>query len=106
MEDINPRLERMILRCLRKHPDNRYASMQQVLDELVAIAEGNLDELHAATPPLLECTPDVYVCHSANGRSVATDLARQFGEGGVAQSPARENEQFELFSTLQRIKKH
>jgi len=37
LEDLDCRLEQLILRCVRKHPDNRFDSMQTLLDELIAI---------------------------------------------------------------------
>jgi serine/threonine protein kinase len=38
--DFPPRLERVILRCLAKHPDDRYASATQLLADLRDIAAG------------------------------------------------------------------
>ena len=39
--DLSERFERIILRCLAKHPDDRYASSEALLDELRHIGDSN-----------------------------------------------------------------
>lgn len=79
LEDVDPRLERLILRCLRKHPENRYASMHALLEDLDAIESHPLTAAGDISPPALQRQPDVYVPRNFEGRAVAEDLARHFG---------------------------
>ncbi len=78
LEDVDPRLEQLILRCLRKHPENRYESMQQLLDDLVDIESHPLANAVEASAPVLKRIPDVYIPRSSKGSGVAEDLARHF----------------------------
>jgi serine/threonine-protein kinase len=77
VETLDPRLERLILRCMRKHPDNRYPSMQAVLDDLDTIA-GSSSEAVRESPPLAP-DPDVYQPRNQKGRDAAEALAHYFG---------------------------
>ena len=73
-EHIDPDLEQVILRCVRKHPENRYPSMQAVLDDLERIAAGgDIAELP------LKREPDVYKPKNSMGRVAAESLAAHFG---------------------------
>jgi serine/threonine-protein kinase len=77
IESVDPRLERLILRCMRKHPDNRYPSMQAVLDDLLTIAGSDAGEMTDAPP--LAPNPDVYQPRNQKGRDAAEALAAYFG---------------------------
>src|SRR5664279_5492922 len=79
MQEVDPRLEQLILRCLRKHPENRYASMQALLDDLTTIENNPLTAASEISVPVLQHQPDVYVPKGSEGRGVAEDLARHFG---------------------------
>jgi len=83
LEDIDPRLEQLVLRCLRKDPENRYASMQALLDDLIDIDNHSLKAASEVEVPALQRQPDVYIPRNSKGRDVAEDLARYFG----AQTP-------------------
>ena len=73
-EDLDPNLERLILRCMRKHPENRYPSMHAVLEDLARIANGE------SIPPVeLVRDPDVYKPRNHSGREAAETLAIRFG---------------------------
>jgi serine/threonine-protein kinase len=55
VESLDADLEQVVLRCVRKHPENRYPSMQAVLDDLDRIARS--EDIQPL--PLLR-DPDVY----------------------------------------------
>ncbi|HEY3499679.1 MAG TPA: serine/threonine-protein kinase [Polyangiaceae bacterium] len=73
-DDLDPRLERVVLRCMRKHPENRYPSMQAVIDDLDRIASGG-----EVVPVPLARDPDVYKPRNHSGREAAETLAEHFG---------------------------
>lgn len=75
LENVDPRLERVILRCMRKHPENRYPSMAAVLADLELIRGGNHE---IASVPLAR-EPDVYKPRRQNGYEAAHALAAYFG---------------------------
>src|SRR6185369_15871033 len=52
-EKIDPRIERIILRAMRKRPENRYQTMQEVVEDLERIL-GLSTEEHVAAVPRLE----------------------------------------------------
>jgi serine/threonine protein kinase len=74
LDDLDDELEEIVLRCVRKHPDNRYPTMEAVLADLDAVA--NNREISAL--PLTR-EPDVYKPKHATGREAAETLARYFG---------------------------
>jgi serine/threonine-protein kinase len=100
LEDVDPRLEQVIVRCLRKHPENRYASMQALLDDLVIISDCPLDGARRISPPVLRREPDLYLPRSAEGRGVAENLARYFGSGiaPILESLQVDQQEFEVVS--------
>jgi serine/threonine protein kinase len=74
VEELDPELEQIVLRCMRKHPENRYPSMQAVADDLVRIINGvAISELP------LQRDPDVYKPHNQHGLEAAGVLAERFG---------------------------
>lgn len=74
VESLDADLEQVVLRCVRKHPDNRYPTMQAVLDDLDRIA--NAEDIQPL--PLLR-DPDVYNPRNVTGRAAAETLAARFG---------------------------
>jgi serine/threonine-protein kinase len=75
VEELDPALEHIVLRCTRKYPENRYPSMQAVLDDLERVANGSpISEL----PFVRE--PDVFRPRNSSGREAAEALAAHFGE--------------------------
>ncbi len=74
-EDIDPRIERVILRAMRKHPDNRYASMQALVADLERILGLSADE---QVEPLPEVAHDAYEPMTSSGRHAADVLRRHF----------------------------
>jgi serine/threonine-protein kinase len=74
VDDLDPGLEQIVLRCMRKHPENRYPSMQAVLDDLDRVASG----ADISVLPLTR-NPDVYKPRNSSGREAAESLAVRFG---------------------------
>jgi len=79
VDGLDPRLEQVILRCMRKHPENRYQSMDALLVDLEktwAYPLGPEGEIEA---PALARDPDVYKPRNPRGRGIAEYLAAYFG---------------------------
>jgi serine/threonine-protein kinase len=73
-DQLDPRVEELVLRCMRKHPENRYQSLDAVLDDLERIEKGlDISELG------LRRDPDVYKPRNVSGREAAETLAVRFG---------------------------
>lgn len=69
-DGLSPRLEKVVLRALRKAPDNRYQSMREMIADLrCALGGGTL----IADAPLSE--PDAYLPRSDSARSTARAIA-------------------------------
>lgn len=75
VEELDPAFEEIVLRCTRKHPENRYPSMQAVVDDLARVANG----AEISSLPLKR-DPDVYKPRHDSGREAAEALAAHFGE--------------------------
>jgi eukaryotic-like serine/threonine-protein kinase len=75
-EGLDPRIERIILRAMKKRPENRYPSMDALLSELEHLLGLAAGDAAAALP---EPADDRYAPRSAEGRQAAQTLARQFG---------------------------
>ncbi len=80
-EDLDPRVESVVLRAMRKHPDNRYPSMGALLRDLDRLLGMRSAGSGVAEIPLvaLEKFPDVYKPKNPSGREVAQLLAARFG---------------------------
>jgi serine/threonine-protein kinase len=68
---LDPQLESVILKAIRKRPDNRYPSMEAFLDDLERLA-GDRDE------PLREPS-DIYVPQGSFARNAAIYFYRRLG---------------------------
>lgn len=75
VEDLDPRLEAVILRATRKHRDNRFTTMDEVVTALDAIV--GLGPPVASAPAPVH--PDMYRPQTARGQHVARHLAAEFG---------------------------
>jgi len=75
-DDLDSRLERMILTATRKHPDNRYLNMQELLDDLDALIGVSAGEVSQRPPKV---APDVYAPRTERGSEALTILAQKFG---------------------------
>jgi eukaryotic-like serine/threonine-protein kinase len=74
-EGIEPHIDAFVTRATRKHPDNRYPNMQDLmadLDVVLGICHGE------PTNTELVVDPDVYEPQNAKGREVATLLAERY----------------------------
>lgn len=75
-DQLDPRIERMIFAATRKHPNNRYASMQALLDDLDALIGVSTGEVRGKD---LQVTPDAYNPSSVRGSEALKILAEKFG---------------------------
>jgi serine/threonine-protein kinase len=78
-ENVDPRLEKLVLRCLQKNPANRYQSMNELLDDLARISATGLDANGETIPITLNVEPDLYRPRNARGLEVAETLADYLG---------------------------
>jgi len=79
-EDLDPRVEAIVLRAMRKHPDNRYPSMDALLSDLDRVLETRPGTEGESIPRVpLGKFPDVYKPKNTMGREVARLLASRFG---------------------------
>jgi len=77
-EEIEPRIEGVILRAMRKRPDNRYPTMQAFVDDLERILGLSADEpIEEAARP--RESDDIYEPLTTAGREAAGVLLSQFG---------------------------
>lgn len=74
VEELNPALEQIVLRCTRKHPENRYQSIEAVLYDLERVANG----AEISRLPLVR-EPDLFKPNNSSGREAAAALAAHFG---------------------------
>jgi serine/threonine-protein kinase len=75
VDGLDPRIETIVLGAMRKHPDNRYASMA----DLVADLDRVLCDAPVLGAPLR--TPDEYVPRTESGRQVLQVLAQSADHG-------------------------
>jgi serine/threonine-protein kinase len=78
-EDIDPRLEKLVLRCMQKNPANRYASMHELLEDFERIAASGLKSEPVLVPISIRVEPDVYRPQDIRGFEVAQSLAEHIG---------------------------
>lgn len=75
-DDLDPRIERMILTATRKHPQNRYPDMQALLDDLDSMVGVSDAEVSQRPPPV---APDAYSPRTTRGSEALGILAEKFG---------------------------
>ncbi len=75
-DDLDVRLERMILTATRKHPDNRYLGMQELVDDLDALIGVSAGEVSQRPPKVI---PDAYAPSTPRGAEAFAILAEKFG---------------------------
>jgi serine/threonine-protein kinase len=74
---FDPRLDRLILKAMKKHPKNRYASMDELLEDLERIGGRRDGELVADEP--LTVSPDRYDPDGQFSRAAARYLYKRIG---------------------------
>jgi serine/threonine-protein kinase len=82
LEDMHPGLEKLILACMRKNPDNRYSCMADVITDLLCII---LDLGAVSGAPIL-VEPDEYWPRSDQGRH-ALEILSSLGASKRASTP-------------------
>jgi serine/threonine-protein kinase len=75
-DGLDSRIERIILKAMRKRPANRYQSMDALLSDLEVVLGLAAGDGAAAGP---DPADDRYEPRSSDGRQAAATLARQFG---------------------------
>ncbi len=75
-EDIDPRIEKVILRAMRKRPDNRYPSMDALVGDLERVLGFAAEHDVTPGPPPVD---DTYEPRTPQGLEAAEALLRQFG---------------------------
>jgi serine/threonine-protein kinase len=75
VERLDPGFEQIILRCTRKHPENRYPNMKAVLDDLERVVTG----AEISSLPLRR-EPDLFKPKNSSAREAAEALASHFGQ--------------------------
>lgn len=84
VEDLDPRLEAIILRATRKHRENRFSSMDEVVAALDAILGLGPPVPSPPDPPI---HPDTYRPQTPRGHQVVRHLATEFGPYAQLPSP-------------------
>jgi serine/threonine-protein kinase len=74
--ELSPELEQLVLTTLRKHPENRYSTMDDVVEDLERLLG---DRPGAVEPWPLAHRPDVYRPRSSVARQAATFFYKRLG---------------------------
>ena len=75
-DELDPSVDAIVLKAMRKHPENRYPSMLALLDDVLAAIDA---EPERASRPGLVIAPDHYRPNSEQGAEAFKLLARKFG---------------------------
>jgi serine/threonine-protein kinase len=76
-EDLDPRVEAVILKAIRKRPENRYASMEAFIEDLDRLVGGAAGRLTAENP--LPSPQDVYVPQGVFAKNATVYFYRKLG---------------------------
>jgi eukaryotic-like serine/threonine-protein kinase len=93
VDHVDPRLDEVVLRCVRKHPDNRYPSMPALVADLRLLANAAGANKPISEVPLVR-EPDIYRPRNPKARGIAELLAQYFG----TEAPAPLTSRFERIS--------
>ena len=76
-EELDPRVDQVVQSATRKHRENRYRTMEELIADLEVLLGIDVREL---APKPLSVAPDSYIPTSDAGREAASMLAEKFGE--------------------------
>lgn len=76
-ESLDPRIDHLVQVATRKHRENRYRTMEEVITDLEVLLGMGTRELNARP---LSVAPDSYTPSTDTGREAVTLLAEKFGE--------------------------
>ncbi len=83
-DSVDPRLESIVVRATRKHPQNRYQTMAAFLRDLESLDEQCANEFQSDE---LVVVPDQYVPVTARAQEIASGLAQRFHTTPVPPPP-------------------
>lgn len=76
-DEVDSLVEDIVLKAMRKHPDNRYQSMAELL---IDVDDALAESRPARRTMPLKVTPDTYVPSSEQGREIIRLMARTYGQ--------------------------
>lgn len=84
-DELDPSVDAIVLKAMRKHPENRYPSILALLDDIVAAVNAQPER---ASNPDLVIAPDRYRPNSEQGEAAFKLLARNFGKFAEVAGPS------------------
>ena len=76
-DGLDPRIDQVVQRATRKHRENRYATMEDLIADLEVLLGIGARDLQPRAPSVV---PDSYAPSTETGREAAVLLAEKFGE--------------------------
>lgn len=79
-DGLDPRIDRVVQTATRKHRDNRYRTMEELIYDLEVLLGIGAPELAPRPPLVMPNGNDEYVPSTETGQKAASLLAKKFGE--------------------------